>query len=262
MSRRHVISRLPLRTGLDSISEVALAKKIEAMRVELVVDIPSLNSLQASHVIFALKPHEESIQITAVLVESDQSVLSYADTGANLVDLFQLDIKRVKDDQAKIKGRIVVAQSPATDPYDSPNIISVRKRLNQTRAGRPTYVWTAPDASQLPMFVAPKYMPNGPMQTLKIVVKAMTANWVRVVLGEDLVFQTSAVRTVSRGRILKLLRTQEHCSIESGHRLQICMDTGEPIRIKAAIALLWEDGAISHLELLSFETEEKLLESA
>jgi hypothetical protein len=247
---------MPIWNGPGSIGEAPLAKKIAALRIELLEDIPSLGSLQASDLEIELAPHEKSIRLIAVLHENDQSVLAYANTGTSVVDLFQLDIKRVKDDQSRIKGRIIAAQSPATDPYACPDIVSARKRLNKTRSGRSALVWTAPEATQLPMFVAPKYMPNGQMQTVSIKVKEMHPKWVRVALNEDLVFQTSVVRDCNKGRILKLFRTQEHCSIKSGHRLQICMDTGEPITIKATIALFWEDGEISHLELLSFDTEE------
>lgn len=250
--RTHIISKRSISSaGLKVNSEVWLCR-YRLFKRELLSDIPSLGSLEASLLRLVFEQTEKQTYLVAELVEQPQRMLKNTKSGAPIFDGFANDVARVVADQKSIDLRILLAQSPATDPFQRPSIINTRKRLKEARVLGDLTVWSDAIAKQITLFEPPRFIPNSSVAMSNVKVLSLFPTRAQIELRDDVYFGDQSDRCIAAGTKVNLIRTNGHDSELSGGILQRAMD--QPCDCKAffSIVLRWDSAEVSHLELLHF----------
>lgn len=250
--RTHIISRRPFGAAGVAVDADSYSERLQIFKQELESDIPSIKTLEASVIRLLCQPSGSQITLIAMLEESDQINLVEERTGRSIYDAFVNDVRRTEADQANVELRIILAQSPATNPYLDETVGKTRRRLRNAYLQSDLTIWSSPSAKSMPLFDCPRYLPNSPTTHTSVRVLELSPKRAVVELMEDVSLSDSCDRVVLQGTKHNLLRVKNHRSVASGSILQQAMDSKAECLITFAVVLLWESGEISHLELLNF----------
>lgn len=250
--RTHVISRRSISSaGLKVNSDVWL-ERYRQFKLQLHSDIPSLESLEASELRLDFDQTDRQTYLVAELVERSQGMLINTKSRVPIFDGFANDVARVLADQKSINLRILLAQSPATDPFQNPSVVRTRQRLSEARRRRELTIWSDVVAKQIMLFEPPRFIPNSQQAMCNVKVLNIFPTRAQIELLEDVHFGDQGSRSISVGTKLNLTRVNGHDSVASGAILQSAMDQPCDCKICFSIVLRWDSGQVSHLELLHF----------
>ncbi len=226
-----------------------IAARGAAFLAALKVDLPYLQQLQASEVVHDVQLTPQGMTWRATLREIPQMALRFSGKGVAVFDHFQQELELVRRAQNHLPLDYRLAMSEAREPSSDTRIATLRQRMRRDRQGRRMHIAAHADQCEL---LLPEHLPYlmSLAELCEVHVRILNMSRTRALVKlASAVHLPTSLATIPAGTELQLLRGHRFSSIETGHRLQVAMDTRQVLAVQAAVTRRWEDGTVNSLEL-------------
>lgn len=226
-----------------------IAARGAAFLAALKVDLPYLQQLQASEVVHDVQLTPQGMTWRATLREIPQMALRFSGKGVAVFDHFQQELELVRRAQNHLPLDYRLAMSDAREPSSDKRIATLRQRMRRDRQGRRMHIAAHADQCEL---LLPEHLPYlmSLAELCEVHVRILNMSRTRALVKlASAVHLPTSLATIPAGTELQLLRGHRFSSIETGHRLQVAMDTRQVLAVQAAVTRRWEDGTVNSLEL-------------
>jgi len=260
--RSELITKLPLTKGHERVSRAVLDDREAGHLRNLMVDVPVLRHLRASTVHTEYLPADQALWLIVSLVESAQPALALhaeeAAKAAQEADPYLDDLADARRQLQAVPWRVQLALSGAASPldgtFDGPDAsstASIRQRVRRGMKGESLLLPGWQDAQIIPIGGIPSTLTQGPIVDLLAQVEWIESAGAQLGAFEAIAAASADLKfKASRG--LYLSRPGAFSRAEYGTRLQVAMDRGEPLRLRAVSALDWATGVVVSFELRGF----------
>lgn len=258
MLEAEVLTRLPLAQAevlLPSSSREQLEKlMIEALKV----DIPILNYLQASELMFGEQVSDNQLWLVVLLAPARQLHLFSIEEGPTQIrrrftSELQLARRQLQLVEWRIKDALKEGGSPLKDSTDNEfrsSTKSIRSRIRNTAKGGRIWVPALPYALNVEVGKTPQCLPRGPEIRIKARIRSMKRRAVileGVTVCREFRSLISTIPEIENCTVLHRMLDEFH--FVWGDRLRSAMDNEVEIEIPVSVVLDWVSGRATSFQL-------------
>ena len=263
--RRVLLCRMPLGPDNMDIQPEELTHKVKQVLQEVAVDIPIIKALRSCTVETKVEARSSRMFLNVYLQESAQLSLfrSSAARAHNRSDedLFLQELDQAILERQSAGRQIETATGIAAGVYfgnepasHGPTLRTVRGSINRRlEPSGMMHVAGLPEPVSIGIEKPPKILSEATLLTISATVNSLTRT--RAQLSQ---ITLEAVGAIPQGSVFHMpdeiyvIRAGAHKSLQSGTRLQIAMDSRQPLKMKVLLTYDWVDGRPSLLELVDF----------
>ncbi|GAB3493769.1 hypothetical protein GCM10027399_14030 [Curvibacter fontanus] len=225
-----------------ALTEAVLEARTREFKEELCTDLPSLRSLMASSLGFEFMPGDNTMQVIAHLLETPQRALRLSVRKDGSDDLFNQDIARILEDQARLRESYAWAFSCAINPASDARIAELRNRARRHARNGQLHIHSGQNGELFATGPRVKTLPLCKPQTVKVRVLAISRTWADVQLQEDLFGDDQISPAYQAFEKIRVYRDRYSGDAATTEPIAEAMDSLTDIDLRVVTEHRWTDG--------------------